>query len=88
MSTVLEATVAGRAGAPAGKDSGTTARLVDRVRAEFVEMPGLKLTLSQSARIFGLDASQAKRVLKSLLDEGFLVCDSRGAFRRRLAGPG
>ena len=70
-----------------GADSSTSVQLVSahpvqRIRAEFLEMPGLKLTLSQAAKVFGLDARQSKRLLDRLIGEGFLVCDARGAYRR------
>lgn len=83
MSTVAEALTSGRTEGHPSPDSYVPERLVERIRAEFREMPGLKLTLSQAARIFGLDAHQSKRLLKVLLDEGFLVCEARGTFRRR-----
>jgi hypothetical protein len=33
--------------------------LVERVRAEFIEMPGLHLTLPQAARLWGLEPGVA-----------------------------
>ena len=35
--------------------------VADRVRAEFVEMPGLTLTVRQASRLFGLDRTCAGR---------------------------
>jgi CheY-like chemotaxis protein len=43
-----------------------------RVRAEFVEMPGLHLTIDQAARLLGLDRPTAARSLDRLVTEGFL----------------
>jgi hypothetical protein len=43
-----------------------------RVRAEFMEMPGLKLTIPQAARLFNLDAASCERVLGALVDSGAL----------------
>jgi CheY-like chemotaxis protein len=43
-----------------------------RVRAEFVEMPGLHLTIDQAARLLGLDRPTAARSLDRLVAEGFL----------------
>ncbi len=57
--------------------------LCSRVEAEFVEMPGLTLTLSQAARLWGATSSQSLRVLSDLVDAGFLMRDARGAYRRR-----
>jgi hypothetical protein len=58
-------------------------RLLERIRAEFLEMPGLKLTLAQARKIFGLKTDETKELLNSLTEEGFLVRDTRGAYRRR-----
>ncbi len=55
---------------------------VRRVRAEFLEMPGLSLTVSQAARLWGLSPAQSERLLHELVDSGFLVRDPRGAYRR------
>jgi hypothetical protein len=44
-----------------------------RVRAEFAEMPGLKLTLPQASRLFHLEADRCERVLTSLVHTGQLV---------------
>jgi hypothetical protein len=57
-------------------------RLEARIRGEFLEMPGLKLTLRQAARIFGGDALTVKRLLDELTREGYLIFDRRGMYRR------
>ena len=62
-------------------------RLLQRVRAEFVEMPGLMLTLPQAARLWCLTASQAKAALTELVGGGFLMCDPHGMYRRRGSCP-
>ena len=43
-----------------------------RIRAEFVEMPGLKLTLSQASRLFNLDRTECERVLGTLVEQHVL----------------
>jgi hypothetical protein len=43
-----------------------------RIRAEFAEMPGLKLTLPQAARLFNLQRTQCERVLAALVDQRVL----------------
>ena len=53
------------------------AAVVDRVRAEFVEMPGLELTLPQAVRLWGLGADDCRHVLDSLADAGFLRWTAR-----------
>lgn len=57
-------------------------RLTQRIRAEFLEMPGLKLTLPQAAKVFGADAAVVKTVFDQLREEGFLVRERDGVFRR------
>lgn len=44
-----------------------------RVRAEFAEMPGLKLTLPQASRLFHLETDRCERVLTSMVQAGQLV---------------
>jgi hypothetical protein len=60
--------------------------LLRRVREEFVEMPGMHLTLAQAQRLFGLRADICERILRGLVEESFLTVDRRGAFVRRSAG--
>ena len=43
-----------------------------RVRAEYREMPGLRLTLAQAARLFNLELGACERVLESLVMDGAL----------------
>jgi hypothetical protein len=45
---------------------------VDRVRAEFMEMPGLRLTLPQAARLMGLDQVTCDHVIGALEHGRFL----------------
>lgn len=57
--------------------------LCARVEAEFVEMPGLTLTLPQAARLWGVTLTQSRRVLSDLVEARFLTRDARGSYRRR-----
>lgn len=54
-----------------------------RIRSEYIEMPGLVLTLPQAARFWGLSTQRAAELLTALLDAGFLACDKRAVYRRR-----
>jgi DNA-binding IclR family transcriptional regulator len=47
-------------------------------------MPGLSLTISQAARFWGLNATALEVLLSTLVDTGFLVCDGKGLYRRRV----
>ncbi|MGB7217511.1 MAG: hypothetical protein WBD07_01775 [Vicinamibacterales bacterium] len=53
-----------------------------RVRAEFLEMPGLRLTLPQAARLWGLAADDCQRVIDTLVGTAFLRRTSAGAVMR------
>jgi len=46
--------------------------LLQRVRSEFTEMPGLRLTPAQAARLLGLDGPSCQRVLNALVQSAFL----------------
>ncbi len=53
-----------------------------RVRAEFMEMPGLKLTLCQAARLWAMDAGTCAAVLSTLVDAHFLIQTRHASFTR------
>src|SRR5688572_13062736 len=46
--------------------------LLNRVRSEFIEMPGLRLRIDQAQRLWNLDRSMCESVLRSLVDAKFL----------------
>ena len=54
--------------------------LVARIRGEYREMPGLRLTFAQACRLWQVDAATCKAVLQTLVDEGFLVGSHEGTF--------
>jgi hypothetical protein len=60
---------------------------VNRIRAEFEEMPSLHVTLAEARRLFGLPDPAATWVLRRLAREGFLVRTTRGEYIRRAAHP-
>ena len=43
-----------------------------RLRAEFAEMPGMRLTLPQASRLFNLEPAQCEGVLRELVRNGEL----------------
>lgn len=47
--------------------------LHDRIRAEYREMPGMKLTLPQAARLFHMERTQCARLLNTLVQKGDLA---------------
>ena len=46
--------------------------LVNRVRSEFIEMPGLQLRLDQAQRLWNLDRAICETILRSLVEAKFL----------------
>jgi hypothetical protein len=54
--------------------------LVRRVRAEYLEMPDLRLTARQAQCLFGLDPESCDAVLATLLDAKFLARTPTGLF--------
>ena len=56
--------------------------LVTRVRAEFLEMPGLRLTMSQATRLWGLEQSLCESVVDTLVQSSFLRRGAGGTFAR------
>jgi hypothetical protein len=57
--------------------------LVERVRAEFIEQPGLRLTEAQAVRLWHLDQPTCARVLTALTEGAFLRCGTDGRYIRR-----
>lgn len=53
-----------------------------RVRGEFLEMPGLRLTAAQARRLWGLDEASCGALLSALVDANFLFRTHNGAFMR------
>ena len=56
--------------------------LLHRVRSEFLEMPGLRLTPAQAARLWALDRSMSEQILNGLALSGFLARTAGGAYLR------
>jgi hypothetical protein len=58
------------------------AAVMGRVRAEFIELPGLRLTEPQAMRLWSLDAALCAGILSSLVASGFLVRTPSAMFAR------
>jgi hypothetical protein len=56
--------------------------ILQRVRAEFLEMPGLRLTRAQARRLWAVDEALCDAILAALVDARFLVHSGNVAFRR------
>jgi hypothetical protein len=57
--------------------------VVRRVREEFLEMPGLRLTPAQAKKLWGLEHDTCRAVIDSLVAGDFLRWTSAGALIRK-----
>ena len=60
--------------------------LLTRIRAEYLEMPGLRLTREQAQRLCGADRLLCQRVLDMLVDMRFLCVKPNGVYARLTDG--
>jgi hypothetical protein len=56
--------------------------LVRLVRAEFLEMPGLRVTARQARRLWRIDERSCAAVMSALVDARFLAVTRDGSFIR------
>ena len=56
--------------------------MLRRVQGEFLEMPGLRVTVPQARRLWGLDTVSCEALLGALVDARFLFRTRDGAFMR------
>lgn len=61
-------------------------QLMYRIRAEYLEMPGLRLTARQARRLLGLDEDTCSRVLNQLVSVRFLRHGTGGHYVRASDG--
>jgi hypothetical protein len=57
-------------------------RIVHRIREEFREMPGLRLTPAQATRLWGLEGDACRAVIETLVAAHFLRWTNTGAVTR------
>jgi hypothetical protein len=60
----------------------TVQDVLTRLRAEFLEMPGLRLTPEQVQRLCGVERMMCQVVLDRLVNEKFLSANSDGHYAR------
>ena len=58
----------------------------ERLRAEYLEMPGLRLTLAQAQRLCGVERTVCQTVLERLVEAKFLCKKADGAYARSSDG--
>lgn len=62
------------------RDEASRKALVERVIAEFREMPCLRLTAPQAQRLFGLRTDVSARIIAQLVRDGVLRLDPDGRY--------
>jgi hypothetical protein len=62
------------------RDNASREQLLERVLAEFREMPCLRLTPAQAQRLFGLRADISSRVIETLIRAGHVRLDPDGRY--------
>ena len=60
--------------------------VLERIRAEYLEMPGLRLTVEQVQRLCGIERAICRVVLETLVEAKFLCTKSTGAYARLTDG--
>jgi len=63
-------------------DAERNLRVLNLIRAEFTEMPGLTLKTEQVQRLCGVERGTCDEVLRRLVDLGFLALRSDGSYAR------
>lgn len=61
-------------------------RVLERLRAEYLEMPGMKLRMEQVQRLCGIERSMCRLVLDALVQANFLCLKSDGTYVRLTEG--
>ncbi len=56
--------------------------LLQRIRGEYLEMPGLRLTAEQARRLWSLDLGTCTSLLEALVDAKFLARTGDGKYFR------
>lgn len=68
-------------------DSAQTDRsLCAQICAEYLDMPGMRLSVPQAARLFNLESTHCARLLKALVVEGALWTNGREFFCGNVRG--
>lgn len=57
-----------------------------RIRGEYLEMPGLRLSIEQASRLWALDRFACVELLEHLVKDNFLQCDRDGRYVRKGSG--
>jgi hypothetical protein len=61
-------------------------RVLERLRAEYLEMPGLKLRIEPVQRLCGIEQTMCKLILDAIVKTSFLCLKSDGTYVRLTEG--
>jgi hypothetical protein len=61
-------------------------RVLERLRGEYLEMPGMHLTIEQAQRLCGIEPTMCHQVLEALVKANFLRLTSGGTYARVTEG--
>jgi hypothetical protein len=61
-------------------------QLLERIRAEYLEMPGLRLRAEQVQRLCGVERAMCQMVLDTLVETRFLCMKADATYARLLDG--
>jgi hypothetical protein len=61
-------------------------QMLERIRVEYLEMPGLRLKREQVQRLCGIERSMCEMALDSLVKSNFLCVKSDGCYARLADG--
>ena len=59
-----------------------THTLLEQIRAEYAEMPGLSVTLPQAQRLWAVDQATCEEIFSRLISRGVLKRTNKGRFIR------
>jgi hypothetical protein len=69
-----------------GRQMRTIEDVLNYLRAEYMEMPGLRLKAGQVQRLCGIEQTMCQQVLDSLVESRFLCLKPDGAYARATDG--
>lgn len=58
----------------------TIDKILTRIEGEYLEMPGLQLTLEQAQRLWRMERTECQALLEALVAAGFLNCSPSGKY--------
>ena len=65
---------------------GIDGSILDRIRGEFHEMPGMRISFAQATRLWAMDGAACQCALDHLVASGFLKRDDNGRYKRMHGG--